>query len=96
LRSTVVGAKFWQFVPTHNCAFYQTAPAVANGVVYAEAHCGNLGGEYLALDAKTGKVLWSYTKAHNPGTPPTIVNGFAYFTSGLDGVVDAFTLPSRT
>jgi outer membrane protein assembly factor BamB len=36
------------------------SPAIVNGVVYI----GSEGGEVYALNAQTGKLLWTYTTAH--------------------------------
>ena len=53
------------------------APTVVDGVVYV----GSAGQELLALDALTGKVLWTVPMGEEAGISPTVVDGVAYAPS---------------
>jgi hypothetical protein len=55
------------------------SPAVANGVVYIGANIRN---QLYALDAKTGKLLWSYSNSDFITSDPVIVHGVVYTTAG--------------
>jgi polyvinyl alcohol dehydrogenase (cytochrome) len=52
--------------------------SVANGVVFA----GSLSGTMNALNAQTGKVLWSFASGGPVIDAPSIVNGVVYWGSG--------------
>jgi outer membrane protein assembly factor BamB len=58
-----------------------TSPAYSRGVVYAGANDGKL----YALDARSGRQLWSRPLAPTGGifSGPTVANGVVYATSGL-------------
>jgi len=58
------------------------AVSEANGVVYG----GSLSGKMLALDAQTGKILWTFTTAGSVIDGPSIVNGVLYWGSGYGRV----------
>ena len=63
-----------------------SAPAIANGVVYVGSGDGNL----YAFDLRTGKRLWSARLGQKAVTSsPTFVNGSVYVGSD-DGNVVAF------
>jgi hypothetical protein len=70
--------------PTGNLV--DTAPAVANGVVYIGSRDGNL----YALNGSTGALLWSYTTGGAVLSSPAVVNGVVYFGS-FDGNVYALS-----
>jgi len=53
---------------------------VANGVVYAGV--ADLEGNLVAMDAKTGKILWQYRTGSSVNTAPTVVDGHVYVGSG--------------
>jgi outer membrane protein assembly factor BamB len=60
-----------------------SSPVVAGGRVYFSASdCDTL----YALEAESGKLLWSYTTGGSIDTPPTIYRGMALFGSS-DGWV---------
>jgi polyvinyl alcohol dehydrogenase (cytochrome) len=67
-------------------------------VVYA----GSQGapGNMYALDAATGKILWSFASGGSVIDGPSIVRGFVYWGSGYrigtnNNKLYAFTLPGR-
>jgi eukaryotic-like serine/threonine-protein kinase len=64
------------------------SPVVANGVVYVGSEDHSL----YALDAQSGKLLWSYKTGNYILTSPAVVNGVVYIGSG-DGRLYAFHLP---
>jgi len=64
-----------------------SSPAVANGVVYVNTW----GGDFYALNAKTGALLWSYPAAARSGSSAAVANGVV-FVGGGDGKVYAFGL----
>jgi outer membrane protein assembly factor BamB len=97
------GAQLWSV--TSKTPFY-TAPAVANGVVYATS----IGGVY-ALNATTGAYLWSHGDGGWWVSSPSIVDGVLYarsfttktstfyaFSLGTSNVADLFLriFPSMT
>lgn len=53
---------------------------VANGVVYAGV--ADLEGNLVAMDAKTGKILWQYRTGSSVNTAPTVVDDYVYVGSG--------------
>jgi len=91
--------KIWQFDAK---AHIHSSPAICNGILY----CGvsgiyngtsSLSGLMYALDASTGKKLWSFDTSYsiNRGgcciqSSPVVVNGIVYFT-----VVNAENNPER-
>jgi polyvinyl alcohol dehydrogenase (cytochrome) len=54
---------------------------VANGVVYAGTNAGPVD-QMVALDAKTGTVLWRFTPGGSIVSAPAIVDGVLYWGSG--------------
>ena len=77
------GAKLWSF-STGNLWVYST-PAVANGVVYvgsydhfATTDTGVNSGLLYALDASTGKMLWSYPIGTEVLTSPIVADNVVY------------------
>jgi uncharacterized repeat protein (TIGR01451 family) len=50
---------------------------VANGVVYV----GGFSGNFYALNARTGTLLWTFNAGSQPGTSPAVANGVVYFNS---------------
>jgi outer membrane protein assembly factor BamB len=64
-----------------------SAPAVANGVVYAGGDAGTV----CAFSATTGAALWSRA-FHGAVTSPTVVNGRVYAGSA-DHSIYALSLP---
>jgi polyvinyl alcohol dehydrogenase (cytochrome) len=98
------GAILWQIPATgldpKNPAF--PAPALgqvsaANGVVYA----GSMSGDMVAMDAKTGEILWTFASGGSVICGPSIVNGTIYWGSGYKNLgkgtgnnkLYAFTVP---
>lgn len=69
------GAELWTYmVPSR----IQSAPAVANGMVYVGAHQTN----FYALDAKTGNLVWKYPTGFYVYSSSAVANGLVYI--GLD------------
>ena len=73
----------------------------ANGVVYA----GSTSGYMYALNASSGKILWSYKGTYSVNNGPSVVNGTVYWGNGYKttavgstttGTFYSFTLPPRT
>jgi polyvinyl alcohol dehydrogenase (cytochrome) len=57
--------------------------SVANGVLYAPSMAGSATAPtMLALDAATGKTLWSFAAGSSVNAGATIVNGIVYWGSG--------------
>jgi polyvinyl alcohol dehydrogenase (cytochrome) len=56
------------------------AVSVANGVVYAGSQGAQ--GFMHALDAATGKILWSFASGGSVIDAPSIADGFVYWGSG--------------
>jgi polyvinyl alcohol dehydrogenase (cytochrome) len=54
------------------------AVSVANGVMYA----GSYSGLMYALDARTGKILWSFDSGGSVIDGPSIADGVVYWGSG--------------
>ena len=54
------------------------AASVANGVVYA----GSFSGMMVAMDAKTGAVLWTFQSGGSVLDGPAIADGVVYWGSG--------------
>ncbi len=71
------GALLWRY-PVADVIF-NSAPAVANGVVYVA--CGQQQGPLYALNASTGALLWQYTIAGGWGSSPAVANGVVYIGS---------------
>src|SRR5947209_18758357 len=93
------GAGMLAFQVTGNCRLalrWQAAgpggatssPTIADGVVFY----GTGGsGRVIALDARSGKRLWTSRRMRQVWGPPTVVNGAVYVTS-FDGRLRAFTV----
>ena len=83
------GALVW----THADYFdLSSEPSVANGVVYyASDETAN------ALDAASGKLLWSYLaepQGFGNANAPEVANGIVYFGPDIGGSIITFDLPS--
>lgn len=63
-----------------------SAPAVANGLVYVGSTDGNL----YALNASTGQTVWSYP-AGEINSSPAVANGLVYVSAGSMYALDAST-----
>jgi outer membrane protein assembly factor BamB len=63
-------------------SFVESAPAVANGVVYVGSDDDNV----YALNAITGAKLWSFTTANRVVSAPAVANGVVYVGSYDDNV----------
>jgi outer membrane protein assembly factor BamB len=74
------GTELWSYAidPVFGAAL-GASPAVANGVVYIGANITN---ELYVLDAKTGKLLSSYSNPNFITSDPVIVDGIVYTTAG--------------
>jgi polyvinyl alcohol dehydrogenase (cytochrome) len=78
-------------------ALAQSGMSVANGVVYG----GTLSGDFVALDAGSGKILWTFASGGSVHAAPSIVDGTLYWPSGYVGFTGgtdnnklyAFTVP---
>ena len=70
------GTILWKFVPPGG--YGDSAPAVANGVVYFGADYDN---SLYALDAGTGTFLWKFTTGDWVDSSPAVANGVAYIGS---------------
>lgn len=80
------GAPVWFFVSPIDNTFTYSSSAVANGVVYVG--CSD---RYLyALDAKTGKQIWSYATGATVSTP-VVTGGVVYLTSDQTYALNAST-----
>jgi polyvinyl alcohol dehydrogenase (cytochrome) len=72
----------WQ-VPTPDGAALAIGPASeANGVVYVGDTAAGGDKNMFALDASSGKVLWSYAASGSVWSGPAIANGTLYWGSG--------------
>jgi outer membrane protein assembly factor BamB len=79
------GAVVWH--RTFAGADFATSPAVANGIVYIGGGPPSTGHLY-ALDAATGKTIWTFTT--NPGvSDPAYANGLIFFTDFSTGTLRA-------
>jgi len=72
------GKLSWQTADPTSGAFDPGAVSVANGVMYA----GSQSGLMYALDAASGKVLWSFASGGAVVGGPAIVDGVVYWGSG--------------
>lgn len=71
------GRIIWQ-TPDPDGAMAIGSVSVANGVVYAPSFSGN----FHAVDATSGKILWSFQSGGSVIDGPAIVNGVVYWGSG--------------
>jgi len=85
------GALLWTFSAGYSLT--EMAPAVSDGLVYAGACCGGIGGTIYAVDARTGTQRWNNGVNSNVEDSPTVLNGVVYIGSD-DGTV--FALDART
>jgi polyvinyl alcohol dehydrogenase (cytochrome) len=73
------GHVLWQTPdPAQGDSFNMGAVSVANGVMYS----GDMDGHMYALDAATGKILWSYQAGGTVLDGPAISQGYLYWGSG--------------
>lgn len=71
--------------------FFAAQPIVANGVVYAAVYAAS-GGKLVALDAKTGDVIWQSSPPNGETviSPVSIGDGRIYVGTGWGGLLCAF------
>jgi polyvinyl alcohol dehydrogenase (cytochrome) len=81
------GEIIWQIPEYGSNPFNAKAPptssaalTVANGVLYA----GSQSGDMLAIEAATGKILWTFASGGTVMGGPSIVNGTVYWGSGYN------------
>ena len=88
------GAVRWVF-PTAGYVF--TSPAVLGGVVYLSS-AGNRFADIYALNAKTGKLIWTYHVASVPGymTDPVVDGGVVYVDVETFTVDEIFAFDALT
>ncbi len=72
------GAIVWQTADPTKGAVDPGAVSVANGVMYA----GSFSGSMYAMDAGTGKILWSFDSGGSVIDGPAIADGVVYWGSG--------------
>jgi polyvinyl alcohol dehydrogenase (cytochrome) len=93
------GKLLWQTADPTSGATDAGAVTVANGVLYA----GSSSGFMYALEAATGKILWSFDSGGSVVDGPSIVDGVLYWGSGYSEATPgtgnnklyAFSLPPR-
>ncbi len=83
------GAFDWQVATPGGAAAYGPA-SVANGVVYV-GDMASTGDNMFALDAATGKTLWSFAAAGSVNAAPAIVSGTLYWGSGYSSLLPGWT-----
>jgi polyvinyl alcohol dehydrogenase (cytochrome) len=76
--NALTGRLLWQTADPTAGAIDPGSVSVANGVMYA----GSQSGSMYALDAATGKVLWSFASGGTVLDGPSIVDGVVYWGSG--------------
>jgi polyvinyl alcohol dehydrogenase (cytochrome) len=75
------GAILWQTADPEGGAYITDGfVSSANGVVYA----GSSGGNFYAMDAKSGKIEWTFPSGGAVWSGATIVDGVVYWGSGYD------------
>ena len=74
------GKPIWQTADPTAGAIDMGSVSVANGVMYA----GSQSGSMYALDAATGKILWSFASGGTVLDGPSIVDGTVYWGSGYN------------
>ena len=72
------GRILWQTPDPTVGAIDTGSVSVANGVMYA----GSYSGQMCALNAETGKILWTFDSGGSVIDGPSIVNGFLFWGSG--------------
>jgi polyvinyl alcohol dehydrogenase (cytochrome) len=93
------GKILWQTADPTPGATDSGSVSVANGVMYA----GSASGYMYALEAATGKILWSFASGGSVIDGPSIVDGVLYWGSGYANATPgtgnnklyAFSLPRR-
>ena len=87
------GAVLWSVSPGGPLSILGDSPAVANGMVYIGASVagqhGSFTGTLYALNAHTGKIVWSAPVASGVTSSPTVANGVVYVGTD-DGTLYAF------
>ncbi len=88
------GAVLWSESPGGPTSILGDSPAVAKNVVYVGASVpgqhGSFSGMLYALNAKTGKTIWSASVASGITSSPAVANGVVYVGSD-DGALYAFS-----
>jgi outer membrane protein assembly factor BamB len=79
---------FWPYERTASPII--SSPAIAGQIVY----CGGTDGQFVALDLRSGKLLWSYDLG-SPITSSPAVSGNTVYIAAFDGTVYAFTALCR-
>ena len=74
------GKPIWQTADPTVGAIDMGSVSVANGVMYA----GSQSGSMYALDAATGRILWSFASGGTVLDGPSIVDGTVYWGSGYN------------
>ena len=82
----------WQ-TPDPQGAFDISFVSAANGVVYGGSRAAT-GTNMYALDAATGKILWSFASGGSVTGGAAIVDGSVYWGSGYCGTA-CFTAPTN-
>ena len=91
------GKILWQTPDPTSGTVDPGAVSTANGVLYAGSYSGNM----YALNARTGRILWSFASGGSVIDAPSIVNGVLYWGSGYGRIppgtpnnkLFAFSLP---
>lgn len=76
------GKIIWQTADPTEGAVDMGAVSVANGVVYA----GSYSGMMVAMDAKTGMILWTFQSGGSVLDGPAIAEGVVYWGSGYSHI----------
>lgn len=91
--NATTGAVLWSISPGGSLSILEDSPAVAKGIVYIGASVtgqhGSVTGTLYALNAHTGKILWSAPVASGITSSPAIANAVVYVGSD-DGTLYAF------
>jgi outer membrane protein assembly factor BamB len=91
--NATTGAVLWSVSPGGSLAIPGDSPAVAKGMVYIGASVtgqhGSSSGTLYALNARTGKTVWSAPVASGITSSPAVANGVVYVGSD-DGTLYAF------
>jgi outer membrane protein assembly factor BamB len=91
--NATTGAVLWSVSPGGPLSIPGDSPAVAKGLVYIGASVtgehGSSSGALYALNARTGKTVWSAPVASSITSSPSVANGVVYVGSD-DGTLYAF------
>src|SRR5579872_105402 len=68
----------WQTADPTQGAMDESSLSVSNGIVYAGSYAGGM----YAMDATTGRILWSFASGGSVIDAPSIVNGTLFWGSG--------------